>query len=310
MTYILIAVTLLGLIHPISKLILDQGIPLSYFCILFIGIRLTILVPLASLKDLLVYKNTNLTIRLIFFGIIGALLQATEFKGIAIGLHPSTVTLLVFSYPLWIALLEQYRERTFHLAQTIQAVAIMLALSLVLEPDFSGARLFNGNYIYPVIAGILMATWITMSGSLRKQGLTPISISIFYDAFSLVALVGLFSIDLHQDWPAFAIWTSNNNHLFIMVGYSLAVGLIPNLLVYKASAQASPQVAGNLLALEPLLSIAYSTILFRDNMNANILGCAALIVIANIPPGVFQWLKTKLLSFRLKTKNINFIQEN
>lgn len=40
MLIVFVSVLIFGWVHPVSKLLLDQGVPLSYFCVLYVGIRL------------------------------------------------------------------------------------------------------------------------------------------------------------------------------------------------------------------------------------------------------------------------------
>ena len=96
---ILTSVLLFGLVHPLNKVILDTGIPLSYFCVLYVAIRFIVQVPIFMHSGSFNVGTKKIVLSMIMLGICGAGLQFFECKGVSEGLSPGMITFLMFSYP-------------------------------------------------------------------------------------------------------------------------------------------------------------------------------------------------------------------
>lgn len=105
MIYVLFSALIFGLVHPGSKLILGHGIDLLSFCILYVGIRLLVQVPIVIKNKQYRLTSGKQALTLLAIGLVGAALQTTEFMGIADGLPVPVVTFLVYTHPIWTLLL-------------------------------------------------------------------------------------------------------------------------------------------------------------------------------------------------------------
>lgn len=290
---IFLSVLVFGLVHPISKVILDSGIPLSYFCILYVGIRLIIQIPFIVIKK--EYKIQDKMDLLIFvgFGLIGASLQFFEFKAIEVGLSPGTVTFLMFTYPIWISLFKFIGGKNDDkINLSIKLIFALAGMFLVSNATLD--EILTSSVVYPILAGISIALWIIVSNKLRTSGYSSIKISVYYDFFSLVFLIINFSESVALDFYSFKEWISMGNTGYLIM-YSLLVGLLPNILFYYGNKLVDTITSGMIVALEPIVSTIYSCLLFGFVMSENFLIGAFLIFMANIPSVNFQ----KLLKYKV-----------
>lgn len=284
MLYLIIAILLFGLVHPASKIILDTGIHLSYFCVLYISIRLLILIPL-----LLTQKSLNLDykkiILLFCLGGFGAGVQFFEFRGISLGLNPGLVTFLVFSYPVWIILGGFFKRQSGNVNcfNFIKVVCGVLGIYIICGADLS---VFGESSLLalsaPVIASVFMAAWIGLSNYLSKNDISSITLAFFCDAFSLVILGLTLNESLINEWGATLSWLSSSQNLISIISYSVFVGLIPNILFYLGNRVVPVLTVGLLMTLEPVLSVLYSSLIWPEKLGVSFLIGASLILVANI----------------------------
>lgn len=289
MLIVFLSALIFGFVHPGSKIILDQGIPLSYFCLLYIGIRLVVQIPFLLKKNKRSIKNQKIFHLLIMIGLLGALLQFFEFKGVADGLPPAVVTFLMYSYPLWILFVNVLNQKqSVGGIEFIQSIAVVLGIFFIGKNEFIKIDLKNWAFFYSLGASFLIAAWIILSNRLRKEGVDPFQLSGFYDLFSLFALIVIFSGSWEQDWMKFKLWSQNAQHLWGILLFSILIGLIPNFLFYLGSRQISSHLAGTILAIEPIFSSIYSVWLWPKSLGNYFVVGAFCILMANIPKEFFN----------------------
>lgn len=283
MLAIIVSVIIFGFVHPGSKLILDSGIPLNYFCIFYIGFRLLVLIPMSTFKKFHYLPNKRQLLILFIFGLVGASLQYFEFKGISDGLSPGIVTFLMFSYPIWISFFGMVKDKKVGFAMIFQLMLIIGGMFLITGSSFDQVK--TNVIIYPVLASVSIAVWILMSNHLRKDGLGSITLSLYYDMFSLLVLLLLLGNNLSTDYQTFSSWISMGNFMKLFL-YSIFVGLVPNLLFYLGSKKVDSLVAGTLMTMEPILSMVYSSTIWDVVIGKSFWLGAILILLGNLPKGI------------------------
>lgn len=304
MLAILMSVLLFGFVHPLSKVILDSGIPLSFFCTLYVAIRLLIQTPIAILVKPSGASSRNIFLSLILLGICGAGLQFFEFKGVSAGLNPGVVTFLMFSYPIWIILGQSILAKNPPTITSFLKIGCGgIGIYFVCQNHFSGLQREDSfSMIYPIMASVFIAAWITISNKLRKQNVSALSLSLYYDLFSLVALFVLLANSLSQDWTTFLGWVDTPSNVAFIVLYSVFIGLVPNLLFYFGSRKVSAFACGMAMALEPVLSTMYSSFIWETSLGSSFFVGAIFILFANLPlPVVNQLFKEKCKDEKPKT---------
>jgi drug/metabolite transporter (DMT)-like permease len=288
MLIVFVSVLIFGLVHPVSKLLLDQGIPLSYFCILYVGIRFIFQLPVFLKKRDANLQNRKIFYLLLLVGLVGAFLQLFEFKGIHQGLQPAMVTFLMFSYPAWILVINLFgKSQTFSAIEAAQSMAVVAGIFFLSQANFSSFEVLSSALAYPLLASVFIAAWIVLSNRLRKEGVGSFELSAYYDLFSIVALLIIFSGSLTREWPQFLTWSQSADHIFGMTLYSLLIGLLPNLMFYFGSRKVSSHLAGTMMAFEPLFSALYSAMIWNTMFGGHFILGGILILFANIPKEIF-----------------------
>lgn len=284
MNWIILSSILFGMVHPGSKLILNTGIELIDFCVLYIGIRLIIQIPLYLKNFKLTHKQKKVPwVILIFFGLVGALLQLSEFFGLSKGLSVSTVTFLVYSHPVWSLLLSYFINKEKAGVNEIIRVAIgLVGIYFISVQAINSGIDFDLRIIAPIFAGFMIALWSSLSNRLRKMGLTSIEVSFFYDLFAFGSLV-LFliyngNIDQHI-YHTFK-WIQIPYNFLLICFYSVAIGLLPNFLFYLGSGSSSNLNASLLLLIEPIIASITAYLFMSENISSLFIFGAVLIIIS------------------------------
>ncbi|MCB9027125.1 MAG: DMT family transporter [Bdellovibrionaceae bacterium] len=284
MLAILTSVILFGLVHPISKVILDSGIPLSYFCISYVGIRFFIQLPLFVNSRAFGIPSKKIILPLIALGVCGAGLQFFEFKGINEGLSPGLVTFVMFSYPIWIVIGQSlFFNNASTLGSFLKVIAGSIGIYFVCRDHLDLQVKSWFSIVYPLLASIFIATWISLSNRLRKQGVPSLQLSLYYDLFSLLTLLVLLFPSLGQGWMTFYQWIVIPSNAISISLYSILIGLLPNLLFYFGSRTTSAIACAMAMALEPALSTMYSSIIWETSLSLSFFIGAIFILLANMP---------------------------
>ena len=202
----------------------------------------------------------------------------------------------MFSYPIWIILGQTiFSKDPLTLTSLLKVGFGGIGIYFVSRNYFDGFQTENSfSVVYPILASILIAVWITISNKLRKQNVSSLSLSLYCDLFSLVALLILFSHDLNQDWAIFLKWLEISSNVASLALYSIFIGLLPNVLFYFGSRRVSAFACGMAMALEPVLSTMYSSFIWEMSLDSPFFLGAIFILFANLPiQDVIQFFKEK-----------------
>lgn len=303
MRFIWFAALLFGFIHPGSKWLMQDGLGALAFCLMYIGLRLIVQVPLVvALKAYKIPSFTNFLI-LSTFGCAGAGLQFTEFKGISIGLPVPIVTFLVYSHPVWTLLFSRILNKekikasgVFKLLLALVGIAFITSVSSVeLATHWK-------QFLWPLSSGFFIALWICLSSMARKRDCSSYCISFYYDLFSFVLLALLAVFTGHSGAFNEALEYMATPVQFLKIfSFSILTALIPNTLFYYGSKQITAFAAGLILLLEPVLSTFFSWLVWKDSLSITFGLGACLILLANCPwADLSGWLRR----FRLKGTEI------
>ena len=138
----------------------------------------------------------------------------------------------------------------------------LLGILLITRGELTVERFPASWFLAPLLAGLLIALWVSFSHLAKSAGAPALTISFYYDLFALVALVAIRqpSVSTSVDWLRVP------HHLLEMIAYSVFVGLVPNLLFYKGSVNVGARAAGLTLLLEPLIATVASHFLWHDRL--------------------------------------------
>jgi drug/metabolite transporter (DMT)-like permease len=299
------SVLLFGFVHPGSKFILGTGIGLLHFCLLYSGFRLLSQLPVVIFKKYYLIPSKMHLLLLGGMGLVGAALQFTEFKGISEGLPVSLVTFLLYSYPIWTILFSSViNGENVSLESFFKVGLSIIGLIFILDghakiqvKDFK----FEATLIYPIVASFLMALWVCLANLSKKKGCRSWSISFYYDLFAFLTLAG---ITLQNDTSAQFLhlenWMFQDFNTAIIFGYAVLLGVVPNILFYKASQNLTAMTASLLLLFEPVISSVISFWAWRETLNNSFILGACLLLASNISyKSLFNFniIKTKKESY-------------
>jgi drug/metabolite transporter (DMT)-like permease len=296
MSYACLAILLFGFVHAGSKLILETGIALLPFCLLYSGIRLLAQLPVVIAKGSYWAHSRMHFFLLALLGLIGAFLQLAEFKGISEGLPVNVVTFLLYSYPVWSLVLSVVvNKESLTIESLVKVILSVAGIFLILGSQMQDFK-FDRTLLYPLGASVLMALWVSLSNLAKKKGLSTWSISFYYDLFSfLVLLLLTISKTNSAEMTHLQHWLSNSTNAIYIVLYSVLFGVIPNLLFYQASQKLSALTLSLLLMLEPVISSSLSSVIWSEKMSETFLFGAVLILVSQI--SVKYFLKKDRLCF-------------
>ena len=299
MISIFISAILFGLVHPGSKLILGQGISLVPFCLLYISIRLLVQIPIVIRTGEWRIKTNGQAAYLIILGLVGAGLQFSEFYGVSDGLPVAVVSFLVYTHPVWTLLL----SRLINKEELTTASFIKIGLAVTGVALITGVHLAGSvevrRLIVPLIAGVMIALWITVSNRASKEGCSTKSISFYYDLFALITLTSLSLKSTGTAGLAEAVnFMAKPEHVLLMAGYSIFVGLVPNYLFYFGSKTVPALTAGLILLLEPLVSTVVSNLAWGESVSPSFLLGALCILSTNAPSNILKIIQAKSQAFR------------
>ncbi|MGE4233069.1 MAG: EamA family transporter [Bacteriovoracia bacterium] len=296
---VLLSAILFGLVHPGSKLLMDQGIGLLSFCILYVSIRLFAQVPIVLLGSHWKINGRSQAFCLVSLGLIGAALQFSEFYGVSVGLPVSVVTFLVYTHPVWTLLLSRLiNKEKITLFSVGKITSALVGTALITGVQLAHGYSFTA-FIFPLVAGLMIALWITVSNQATKQGCSTKTISFYYDLFCFAVLMGfaLISRDSNPLNEAIA-FSGNIKNLGQIAFYSIFIGLLPNYLFYFGSKTVPAVTAGLVLLFEPVFSASISSMIWNDPLSPMFVVGALAILSTNIPQSAIQRLVVAAQSWR------------
>jgi drug/metabolite transporter (DMT)-like permease/ABC-type branched-subunit amino acid transport system substrate-binding protein len=298
MIYVVISAIIFGLVHPGSKLILGRDIDLLSFCLLYVAIRLLVQIPVVIKTGHYRLQSRKQGFILLSIGIVGAILQLSEFMGIANGLPVPIVTFLVYTHPLWTMILgvaiNGDKISAFSYLKLILGIGGSALILLGHLQSFVGTGVHQ--LIAPIFAGFMIALWICLSGKAKKEGASAWTVSFYYDLFALISLLVIRTSGLVPTMPLTGIVTflSKPQNFLMISCYSIFVGLLPNLLFYRGSQNISSLTCGLILLLEPVVASLTSNFIWNSPLPHFFFVGAGLVLLGGSPIENFpmkKWAK-------------------
>lgn len=307
MNWVFLSSILFGLVHPGSKIILDTGMQLIDFCILYIGIRFIIQIPFFINS----YNENNKVVKnypwllLILFGCVGASLQVSEFFGLTEGLSVATVTFLVYSHPIWSLILSYFiNKESIGFNEILRVIIGIMGIYIISSQAIGGDIKFELKIVAPIFAGFLIALWSSLSNKLRKKGLSSLDVSFFYDLFALLAIItfaGFSSTTLYTHFESIGHWMQIPQNLIFILIYSVFIGLLPNFLFYFGSEKISNLNASLILLIEPVVASTIAFFFMKETVSPIFFLGALFILTSGL-----NFIKFKNIIKIIFLKNIEF----
>jgi drug/metabolite transporter (DMT)-like permease len=282
--FVLIAAILYGTIIAGGHFFVILGLSLfeiSLYRVLFISL---ILLPVVLIKrELLIRKR--MFFFFIVYGLIGALLELSQFGGIALGVPVAVVALLLYSQPIWTII---FGKLILNERITIRKIlAVLIALSgvfIILKSWGIESPRSLAGVISSLLGGVLLSLWIIWGRISSTNNQHYVTTTFGWTAFSVLWLLLL--------WPIASIFITEPIVIRMSTDFQLAYwsylaifasigGVIPHLFFYRGVQRVQAGVAGIILLLEPVSATVLAAILFNQPIGVNIIIGGALILVSN-----------------------------
>lgn len=203
------------------------------------------------------FSQPLVVLRLVLFGIFGVYaVQAGFFQTIALS-NASFATIIQFTGPIFIIFYEAFRQRQWPSFQTI----------LLLILTFIGILLLatKGNLNQLIVPKMAIIMGLIAALAVAVYSILPCQLIMDYGSLTVVGLGmligGLFANLIHPIWQIDGIFTLHSFIQFLIVAI---IGTALSFFCYSQSLQyITPSLAGILTAVEPLLSLVFSLIIFH-----------------------------------------------
>lgn len=131
----------------------------------------------------------------------------------------------------------------------------------------------------------MIALWICLGGKAKKDGASTWTISFYYDLFALAALLLVRTSGAVNAAPISEVmdFLMQPKNLILISGYSIFVGLLPNLLFYRGSQSISSLSCGLILLLEPVVATLTSSFAWGSPLPHLFFVGAGLVLLAGAP---------------------------
>lgn len=140
----------------------------------------------------------------------------------------------------------------------------------------------------PIAAGVLIALWICLSTRAQQEGSSVVSVSFYYDFFTLIPLLVLSFAKLDgSHLIQTANWLSDPHHLLMLSAYTLLSGVLPNYAFYTGLTRASAMAAALLMLFEPIASSLIAVSVWNEPISSSFYWGAILVLMINMPDAVF-----------------------
>lgn len=221
------------------------------------------------------------------YGLIGALLQITQYGGIVLGVPVAVVAMLLYTQPIWTMLLSRVLFGERITPRKLLAVALALAGVIVLlnPAGAAGSAYSTAGLLFALSAGLVLAGWVIWGKrSERLPELTPLTKVCGYALFSALWLLTLHPLAgvLFRDPVLTRISLSALAGAWPrVIAVAVAAYLLPYICFFRGIAGVEATSAGTLLMLEPVSASLLAAVLFSEALTWHVLAGGALILAAN-----------------------------
>ncbi|MFQ5709474.1 MAG: DMT family transporter [bacterium] len=280
---ILAAAVFYGLITVGGKYFADLGFSL-YEIALLISFSALTLIPVLLFNKKFRIRKAHLAF-FIVFGLIGALLQLSQFAGIVLGVPVAVVALLLYTQPVWTTLLGRWLLEERITLKKLFVVPLAVVGILILVSPFQGPLRPDGlGLLAALCAGIFLALWVIWgrSSGLRDQHFVTTTFGYsFFSALWLLVFYPVVHTVIAEVQISRLSFENYLEHWPGVAGYTLLAGLTPACLAFAGMKRVETSTAGILLLFEPVSAAALAYWLFGQPLTANVWFGGGVILLAN-----------------------------
>lgn len=281
---IIFSAVFFGLTIPGGQFFSNLGFSLYEISVYTLLLLFFVTLPIIIIKKKFLLRRSNIIFFLIY-GLIGALLQLTQYGGIVFGTPVAVVALLIYTQPIWTTFFGKVFLNEKITKVKIKAVFVaFLGLFFLLSPwNIKSLGNLQG-VISSLFAGVFLSLWVIFA---RKTGINKdyyISTISVYSFFSFIWLIFMWPIVYSfykEDFLMRLSYSFPIEYWFYFILFSVIVAFVPNSLFYKGIQSVEASKAGLILLIEPVVASIVAIIAFSQYLNSSILVGGGLILLSN-----------------------------
>jgi drug/metabolite transporter (DMT)-like permease len=218
-------------------------------------------------------------------GVMGTLLQVSQFLSIVLGVPIAVVALLLYTQPVWTVVLGRVWLGEPITAQKLAALVLgAVGIVVLLGPTGNSGNHSIVGLGAAAVAGLMLSLWVIFGRMSALRGNHPVTTTFGYLATTAIGLLLLGAV-MNLGAAPDPMWRLDLRVFAaswaLVIGYTLLANVGPNVLVMWGMAGVEASIAGVLLLLEPLAAAALAWFLFGEAMTGNVWLGGALILGAN-----------------------------
>lgn len=220
------------------------------------------------------------------FGLIGALLQLTQFAGIVLGVPVAVVALLLYTQPVWTTILGKILLKEVVTFRKITALFLAIVGIIGLLNPFSQQFQFNIlGVLAAVAAGLFLSLWVIWGRKSAIHSLHFLTTGFGYAFFSSVWLLILHPVVMYLI-PELTFtrldFSFYSHEKTAVVSFAFFAGILPAVLAFAGMKKVEASAAGLLLLFEPVSAAFLAFLFFGQPITTNVWFGAAFILLSNV----------------------------
>lgn len=266
-----------------GRVFAEMGLSFYQFAILH-GLFIFLLLPIVILKKECRLSRDMLRL-FVIFGFLSSLTYFTEFLPVFLGVPVAVVVLLLYTQPMWTAVLGRalLNERiTRHKAFAV--LLVMLGVLLLINPFSTEGVGDPRGVILAILGGALMSSWIIMSRIAGIRKYNPLTTKFGYSLFMLVFLFVFYPVFafLVKDPVMASLSFDVSLDVLVYLGiYSVLLVHLPIILYFQGMKKVSASTSGVMLLLEPVVAAILASLFLNQPVTLNMMAGGSLILISN-----------------------------
>lgn len=220
------------------------------------------------------------------YGLVGAVLQLSQFAGVVLGVPIALVGLLLYTQPIWTLLFGRVLLAEPVTRRKVGALGLATAGTMVLfQPAASGLAHSWIGLLASLVGGVMLSLWLILGRVSGLRGNAPITTAFAYMASSsLILLLAWILLRLTLGPVGWSRLSPEPFlvHWRLVALYTLFANLVPAILVNWGIRRIDTTMAGMLLLVEPVVAAWAAYLVFGEAFGESVWLGGTLILAGNV----------------------------
>jgi drug/metabolite transporter (DMT)-like permease len=204
------------------------------------------------------------------FGVMGTILQTTQFLGVVLGVPIAIVALLLYTQPVWTVVLGRLWLREPVTWRKVAALLLAgIGVLLLIGPTDTSESYPALGVVAAAIAGFMLSLWVTLARISALRGNHAVTTTFGYQGSTTLGLLATWAV-LAVVVPGDSLWRLDVGvfaaNWQVVAIYTLLVNVLPSLLVTWGMKGLEASIGGFLLLLEPVAAAGGAWWLFGESL--------------------------------------------